>query len=202
MLTTLRFLFLLMLGLLGFQPFSYAYDADGFVSSAEQCTYVPTTHSHVSSAETVASVPLCLDRDRAASASQANMRPTENSIAAETAGAGDSALLEQYLNGSGGRWGGTGTRLLNDSVATDLENSGYTVTGGAGRASEEWIPGPGGGTSGGTFVDVTAFNGTSTIRVQTITTLSDGVTPTASEAAAAARIQAAFPNDQLILVPK
>jgi hypothetical protein len=30
----------------------------------------------------------------------------------------------------------------------------------------------------------------------------DGVTPTPGEAAAAARIQAAFPNDTLILVPK
>jgi hypothetical protein len=98
MLTTLRFLFLLMLGLLGFQPFSYAYDADGFVSSAEQCTYVPTTHSHVSSAETVASVPLCLDRDRAASASQANMRPTENSIAAEELPL-QSQVLQQQMAG-------------------------------------------------------------------------------------------------------
>ena len=111
-------------------------------------------------------------------------------------------MLANYLNGSGGRWGGTSTRLLNDSLATDLENSGYTVTGGAGRASEEWIPGPGGGTAGGTFVDLTATNGSSVFRIQTISTLSDGITPTASEAAAAARIQTAFPNDQLLLVPK
>jgi hypothetical protein len=42
----------------------------------------------------------------------------------------------------------------------------------------------------------------SIIRVQTVTTRADGVTPIPSEAAAAARIQAAYPNDQLIIVPK
>ena len=42
----------------------------------------------------------------------------------------------------------------------------------------------------------------STIRIQTVTTMSDGVTPTLTEAAAAARIRVAFPRDQLILIPK
>jgi RHS repeat-associated protein len=123
-----------------------------------------------------------------------------STVAAET-GAADSSLLTKYLNGSGGRWGGTATRLQNDSLATSLEDAGYQVTGGAGRAAEEWIPGAAGGTTGGTFVDLTATDGASTVRVQTISTLSSGA-PTATEAAAAARIQAAFPNDQLMLVPK
>lgn len=35
-----------------------------------------------------------------------------------------------------------------------------------------------------------------------VSTLADGVTPTATEAAAAARIRAAYPNDQLLIVPK
>jgi len=122
------------------------------------------------------------------------------SVAAETAAA-DSGLLGKYLNGSGGRWGNSSTRLLNDSLATSLEDAGYQVTGGAGRAAEEWIPGLGGGTKGGTFVDLTATNGVSTVRVQTISTLMNGA-PTTAEAAAAARIRAAFPNDQLILIPK
>jgi filamentous hemagglutinin len=39
-------------------------------------------------------------------------------------------------------------------------------------------------------------------RVQTIDTLADGVTPTQAEAAARDRIRAAFPNDELILIPK
>lgn len=79
---------------------------------------------------------------------------------------------------------------------------GTRVTGGAGRASEEWISGPNGGTKGGTWVDITATNGTQTTRVQTVTTYADGITPIRSETAAADRIRAAFPNDQLILVSK
>lgn len=55
---------------------------------------------------------------------------------------------------------------------------------------------------GGTYVDITLTNGTLTMRIQTIDTLADGLTPTLREAAAAARIRAAFPNDPLILVPK
>ena len=111
-------------------------------------------------------------------------------------------LLDRYLSETGGRWGGKETRLQNHEIATSYENSGARVTGGAGRASEEWIPGPGGGTKGGTFVDVTIQDGGNTIRIQTVTTMADGVTPTASEAAAAARIRAAFPKDTLIIVPK
>lgn len=111
-------------------------------------------------------------------------------------------MLERYLAGSGGRWGSSVTRALNARLASQYEAQGFRVVGGAGRASEEWIPGVGGSTRGGTFVDLTVTDGTSTIRIQTVDTLADGVTPTAREAAAAARISAAFPNDQLILVPK
>ncbi|MCI0392743.1 MAG: DUF4157 domain-containing protein [Acidobacteria bacterium] len=111
-------------------------------------------------------------------------------------------LLKRYLTESGGRWGSTEVRALNDKLATELENQDYKITGGAGRAPEEWIPGPGGGTEGGSFVDITAKKGQSTVRIQTVTTLADGVTPTPDEAAAAARIRAAFPNDKLTLIPK
>jgi hypothetical protein len=108
-----------------------------------------------------------------------------------------------YLDGSGGRWGGAQTRALNDQVATQLEADGLNVTNGAGRGAEEWIPGPDGGTKGGTWVDITAQAEDGSItRVQTIDTLADGVTPTLREAAAAGRIVAKFPNDQLILIPK
>jgi hypothetical protein len=110
-------------------------------------------------------------------------------------------MLQDYLGGSGGRWGGSATRALNNDLATQLENQGFTITGGAGRASEEWIPGPGGGTTGGKFVDITASDGTSAIRIQTVSTYANGA-PTATEAAAANRIQAAFPGDHLILIPK
>lgn len=112
------------------------------------------------------------------------------------------SMLERYLNRSGGRWGGTPTRLLNDVVATSLEEEGWKVTRGAGRDSEEWIPGPSGGTDGGNWVDITARKGGQTVRVQTVTTLADGITPTPDEQAAINRIRAEFPNDILIVVPK
>jgi RHS repeat-associated protein len=122
--------------------------------------------------------------------------------AAEDAGANASSI-ETYLNGSGGRWGNSTTRALNGETATGLENSGSTVINGAGRGSEEWIPGPNGGTTGGTWVDITAINEDGSItRVQTVDTLGDGITPTAREEAAAGRIRAAFPDDELILIPK
>jgi filamentous hemagglutinin len=127
--------------------------------------------------------------------------PSATRTAAVENGA-QSPLLHRYLSESGGRWGSTETRQLNHEMASQLENQGYNITGGAGRGSEEYIPGVGPGTRGSTFVDVTASNESKTIRIQTIDTLADGVTPTPAEAAAAARIRAAFPNDELRLIPK
>lgn len=110
--------------------------------------------------------------------------------------------LQHYLDGSGGRWGSSDTRALNDWIATELKNQGYRIQG-AGRGPEEWIPGPNGGTKGGTYVDITATKaGSPTIRVQTVTTTGGTLNPTPAEVAAGARIRAAFPNDQLILAPK
>jgi hypothetical protein len=117
------------------------------------------------------------------------------------AGGAKSPLLGRYLSESGGRWGGQATRRLNHEIATELESQGYRIIGGAGRGPEEWIPGPGGRRLGGTFVDITATNGATTIRVQTVSTSRSGAL-TADEANAAARIRAAFPNDILRLVPK
>ncbi|MCE9547319.1 MAG: hypothetical protein K8T25_17745, partial [Planctomycetia bacterium] len=122
-------------------------------------------------------------------------------MAAESSAA-RSSLLDRYLSESGGRWGGTRTRALNNQLAIEFLDQEFTIAGGAGRAAEEYIAGAGPGTRGATFVDITATNGTRTIRVQTINTLADGVTPTPGEAAAAARIRAAFPNDELRLIPK
>lgn len=76
-----------------------------------------------------------------------------------------------------------------------------TVMGGL--SSEEFISGVGPGSKGGTYVDFTARAADgSAVRIQTIDTLADGITATPREAAAAARIRAARPNDQLILIPK
>lgn len=113
------------------------------------------------------------------------------------------ARIQAYLSASGGRLGGADTRALNDAIASYYENLGNEVINGAGRESEEWIQGLNGGTLGGTWVDikVQAADG-SIIRIQTVSTLADGVTPTANEIAAALRIQSAFPNDTLILIAK
>jgi molybdenum-dependent DNA-binding transcriptional regulator ModE len=98
--------------------------------------------------------------------------------------------------------GGLTTRAQNDAIREQLEEMEYQVTHGAGL-QEEWIPGPNGGAKGSTWVDITATKpGSPTIRVQTVTTLGDGVTPTPDEAAALIRIRARFPNDILIAVPK
>jgi hypothetical protein len=116
-------------------------------------------------------------------------------IAAEETGAAAIA--------SGGRLGGVATRAQNAGIAADLQSQGYTITRGGGLFPEEYIPGIGPGTRGSTYVDITAQHGVTgeTLRVQTIDTLANG-SPTAREAAAAARIQSAFPNDTLQLIPK
>ena len=102
----------------------------------------------------------------------------------------------------GGRLGSPATRAQIAAIRAKLENEDLTVIHGGGLP-EEYIPGPVPGTRGGTFVDITAVNNETgvTTRIQTIDTLADG-SPTPREAAAAARIRYAFPNDRLILIPK
>ena len=110
--------------------------------------------------------------------------------------------MDRFLERSGGRFGGTPTRSQNVSISDALELSGYRITGGGGRGPEERIPGPDGTPKGGTYVDITARNEQETIRVQTVTTLADGKTPTPNEQAAATRIKQAFPKDKLFIIPK
>ena len=114
-----------------------------------------------------------------------------------------SPFTQRYLTESGGRFGSRATRAQNYRLAQKLDNEGYPITGGGGFLSEEYIKGIGPGSRGGTFVDITgrAADGR-IVRIQTIDTLSDGLTPTSREAAAAARVRAAFPNDELRLIPK
>ncbi|MFC2250029.1 RHS repeat-associated core domain-containing protein [Labrys portucalensis] len=117
------------------------------------------------------------------------------------------AAQRHYLyDGPGGRWGSAATRRQNFDIAKGYDARGYRVQGG-GFGPEEYIPPPPSiavqsSTKGGTYVDITASKNGQTIRVQTVDTLADGVTLTPRELANAARIRAAFPNDQLILVPK
>jgi len=109
--------------------------------------------------------------------------------------------------GLDGPIGSPAVRTLDGDIAGHLEGQGWTLQNGAGSGNkQEWIAGSGPGRTGGTAVDVKATRvvdgQTQTVRVQTVTTLADGETPTLVEQAAADRIRAAFPNDKLILVPK
>jgi len=104
---------------------------------------------------------------------------------------------------SGGRLGTADTRYQLSQYAKFLESRGWTITGGGGVAPEEYLPGSGPGTQGGNFLDLTAQKNGITLRINTVTTLSDGVTPTTDEAAAAALIRSKIdPNDPFILIPK
>jgi filamentous hemagglutinin len=65
------------------------------------------------------------------------------------------------------------------------------------------MPGPGGGRKGSNYVDVTATRDGKTVRVQTVSTNADGVTPTAQEARAAKSIRSKQkPGDHTVLIPK
>jgi hypothetical protein len=83
-----------------------------------------------------------------------------------------------------------------------MESRGWAITGGGGRLPEEYLPGPGGGRLGSSFPDITATKNGRTLRVNTIDTLADGITPTTREAANAARIRTQTRGDHMILVPK
>lgn len=100
-----------------------------------------------------------------------------------------------------GRLGKPSTRRLNKQVAADYEAQGYTTTGGGGKLPEEYIRSPN-GLQGGTFVDNTFTKGPATVRVQTVDTRADGVTPTTKEINAANRIMTERPGDGLVLISK
>lgn len=101
-----------------------------------------------------------------------------------------------------GRLGKQSTRNQNQAIAHELESRGWKVTGGGNRLPEEYLPGPGGMRKGSSFPDITATKNNRTLRVNTVDTLKDGVTPTAREARNAARIRSQTPGDHLLLVPK
>jgi RHS repeat-associated protein len=102
----------------------------------------------------------------------------------------------------GGRLGKQSTRDHIDDVATEMEKRGWTITGGGTRGPEEYLPGPGGGRKGSSFPDITATKNGKTLRVNTVDTRADGVTPSTREATNAARIRSQTPGDHLLLIPK
>ena len=74
---------------------------------------------------------------------------------------------------TGGRLGNAATRSQSAQIASDLESRGFTIKGGGGRLPEEYIPAPGGGRKGSTYVDITAERDGKTVRVQTVDTRKD-----------------------------
>ena len=101
-----------------------------------------------------------------------------------------------------GRLGSATTRQHIDDVATEMESRGWTITGGGQRLPEEYLPGPGGARTGSSFPDTTATKNGRTLRVNTVDTYADDVTPTIREATNAARIRSQTPGDHLLLIPK
>ena len=101
----------------------------------------------------------------------------------------------------GGRLGSQGTRAHVGEVAGEMESRRWRITGGGGRALEEFLPGPNGARRGGSYPDITATKNGRTLRVNTVDTRADGVTSTAREAATAARIRAQT-GEHVLLVPK
>jgi len=149
-------------------------------------------------------------------------RAWEQVAPGRTLGAADRRAIRSYLRDNadqfpgvsiktrnqGGLAGDAVTQGFDEAVAKQLQARGWRMENGPlSSLPQEWIPGPvPGSRAGGTQVDLTAsrmFGDTRrTLRVQTIDTLADGVTPTPREAANAAQIRAAFPNDHLLLIPK
>lgn len=102
---------------------------------------------------------------------------------------------------SGGRLGNPTTRQHVSNVADEMESRGWKITHGGGRLPEEYIPGPGGARKGSSFPDITATKNGRTLRVNTVDTRANGLTPTTREAKNAARIREQT-NEHLLLVPK
>ncbi|MQT57171.1 hypothetical protein GHO41_07390 [Pseudomonas sp. FSL R10-0399] len=101
-----------------------------------------------------------------------------------------------------GRRGKESTREHIDSVSSELESRGWNVTHGGNGLGEEYLPGSGGGRKGSSYPDITAAKGDRVLRVNTVDTRRDGVTPTTRESRNAQRIRSQRPTDHLLLIPK
>lgn len=100
-----------------------------------------------------------------------------------------------------GRLGNATTRSQIESIASELESRGYTITGGGGRMPEEYLKPLSGGRKGGSYVDITAIKDGKTLRINTVDIYKNGK-PTLRELRNAARIRQQTPGDHLLLIPK
>lgn len=120
-----------------------------------------------------------------------------------TAGGGAGGGIDAKVSAARGPGilGKQSTRDQLNAISAELVRRGYTITGGGDRLPEEYIAGPGGARKGASHPDITATKDGKTIRVNTVDTLADGVTPNRREATNAARIRAQT-GEHLLLVPK
>ncbi|MDC6384616.1 DUF6443 domain-containing protein [Muricauda sp. SK9] len=100
-----------------------------------------------------------------------------------------------------GRLGNATTRAQNSAIADELESRGYEITGGGGRTKEEYLKPLDGGSTGGSYPDITATKDGRTLRVNTVDTKVSGAM-TKREAENAERIRAQRPYDHLLIIPK
>jgi RHS repeat-associated protein len=106
------------------------------------------------------------------------------------------------LTSRSGRLGNSSTRKHIEDVADTMQRRGWKIEKGGGRGrAEEYLPGPGGARKGSSYPDITATKNGKTLRVNTIDTRADGVTPTTREAANAARIRRQT-GEHVLTVPK
>jgi len=108
----------------------------------------------------------------------------------------------QGLGSNGGRLGKDPTREHILDIQTELRTRGWDVTHGGHTLGEEYLAPLGGGRLGGAYPDITASRGGHILRINTVDVLVDGVTPTARELRAAAKIRMLRPGDRLLLIPK
>jgi hypothetical protein len=82
-----------------------------------------------------------------------------------------------------------------------MESRGWTIKNGGGRFPEEYIPGPNGARKGSSYPDITATKNGVTLRVNTVDTYVDGITPTLREVENATRIRAQT-GEHVLTIPK
>lgn len=100
-----------------------------------------------------------------------------------------------------GRLGNAATRELNATIAAQLEQRGFTITGGGGVLPETYLKPLNEGKKGGSFTDVSATKDGRKIHVNTVDTYKNG-TITKREMNNANRIRKQVPNEHLVLIPK
>lgn len=89
-------------------------------------------------------------------------------------------------------------------MQSELKSRGYRILGGnGGNLKEEYLPGPGYKRKGSSFVDITAEKNGRKLRINTIDTRADGITPTTREARNAKRIRSQIgQKNHLLLIAK